>query len=1094
MKKKIFLAIAIVAMLTCLFAISISAAEPEVTVGETTYKFGTVTTVEDMAVPTNLDTTSRILVKDSDGTLITYPAYYFLPDSTTLYNSNTIDTSSGALKAVKVTKTDGTVYSAADIIMLEIPNGVNKLSTDGLFSTLDSMVYLSLPSITSYGNEKHFAECTALKVVDLSRAVDMTYTSTLMFYKCSALDTIIWPVVPEGQTPKLTSLSRGSFAYTALTSVAVPEGVKNLGDNSNNQRGVFSYCEKLTSITLPSTLEVIGRELISYCPLIETFEFPSTVKSIYSYAFNGCTGLKTVKSVDVGTTATITSLGELFSDTTLSSIESITILQPISGISQNCFSGQYNTKMKTATINLTSISGSIGNRAFYLCAGLKIGDLSGATSIGQYAFYQTNLSGAIDLSGATKINQQAFYQCTGITNVKFGENLTEIYAEAFRDCTSLVFVDFGDGDNALTFKAHRTFYNCSSLKAVSLPKNTTYMGNGTFATCDVLGAVYLGESLEYLAGNKGDNASDGPCFADNPNMYFVQKPFDVIKADGTFYSADEFVQPEKPDIYYFPSTLKAIVATGNLNHYFRLYDFTYTYTTTTVTDESTGKTKTVYVLNVDENGYPVMSYGSYNVPNINTNVLVCDKDGNVIINEYMYLFEYERDENGDLILTEVTESGKYYMRATIKRDADGNIVYRLDENGERIKLYDDKGVAITGMYDDGMTRDSGAADRAIVNCKNLNSVLVFPEDFTGVYDGTQSRDENQRGDSLGSGMITKCATADNPITLVFLGRIDRVSMDRRNGDTSYMTYMFANLANTGFENTQVATYYTPNNTYYSNQNEMYVIFCHAEGGAQKYKINFEGSSDNAYYPVLNATIQVAPENENWHIYEPGTDYESEATCTLPAGEFKLCFCGKVCYSNVVEGSEPLGHSDIDATIVYYYKDNNYFETSYKKFTCTREGCGEEIDKQNGIPALFIAKGMTVPDYGVSALCHAIKIDLDAVKEYNAFLGEGNEIKYGVLAGVAVDGNKPVGADGKSNCDAIVMGFESTNFSIVQLKLTGLEKANKQLYCGAYVVVDGTVSYLYEGTVSEYATPLTVNNGILDQTTPEATVEETKENA
>ena len=138
--------------------------------------------------------------------------------------------------------------------------------------------------------------------------------------------------------------------------------------------------------------------------------------------------------------------------------------------------------------------------------------------------------------------------------------------------------------------------------------------------------------------------------------------------------------------------------------------------------------------------------------------------------------------------------------------------------------------------------------------------------------------------------------------------------------------------------------------------------------------------------------------------------------------------------------------------------------------------------------------MTVPDYGVSALCHAIKIDLDAVKEYNAFLGEGNEIKYGVLAGVAVDGNKPVGADGKSNCDAIVMGFESTNFSIVQLKLTGLEKANKQLYCGAYVVVDGTVSYLYEGTVSEYATPLIVNNGILDQTTPEATVEETKENA
>jgi hypothetical protein len=511
------------------------------------------------------------------------------------------------------------------------------------------------------------------------------------------------------------------------------------------------------------------------------------------------------------------------------------------------------------------------------------------------------------------------------------------------------------------------------------------LNNGTFGGCTSLEAVYLGTSIVSIKGNKSDTRGDGPTFCDCTSMYFVNNPFSVLKADGSFYTAEEWenIKPAKPNVYYFPSTLKNICGDHNSN-----------------------------------------------------NTATMDENGNIL--------------------------------------------------------------------------GGSADDLAFVNCTNLNNYLVFPEGFTGVddiygrYQGSNNwwygaLNEDQRGDTLGGGLFHNCGTESNPLTLVFLGRIDRVSFQRKNGQTNYMTYMFANPENTGFENTLIGTWYNTSDTSYSNQEEMYVIFCHAEGGAQKYKINFSGSADNAKIPVMKPTeIKATAENlngaQNWHAYKPGTDYENDATCLLPAGEFKLCFCGKVCEAKVKEGSEPLGHTDLNAIVEYYYKNNNYFDASYKKYTCTREGCGEVIDSQEGgIPALFKAMGMTVPDYGISALCHAIKIETDAVKEYNAYLGEGNEIKYGVLAGVVVDGNKPVGADGKSNCDAIVMGFESTNFSIVQLKLTGLEKANKQLYCGAYAVVDGTVSYLYEGTVSEYATPLTVNNGILDQTTPEATVEETKEN-
>ena len=745
---------------------------------------------------------------------------------------------------------------------------------------------------------------------------------------------------------------------------------------------------------------------------------------------------------------------------------------------------------------------TIGDYMFYKCPITSISLPKEIKTIGKQTFRYSGLT-AIDISNTniTEIGEYAFENCDSLVTVKLPTTLNKLNACVFANSEALTFVDFGNNQNSFNMPSWGVFLNCTSLKAISLPVNTVQIPDRGFSNCKALTAVYLGEKLVAIRGNKGDSAGDGPAFAYNTEMYFVQNPFSVIKADGSFYTADEFTPPEKPNVYYFPSTLKQIVNSGNTNDFFYVRDFNYTYTEETVTDEATGVTTITKTINVDENGYPIISYGNYNIPSFAGVVL--DKDGKRIINEYVYLFEYETNEDGSLVYTmkEKKENNNTKITHTyypvIKRDAEGNIVYRLDENGERIKIYDSRGVAIKAMYDDGIVRSGGNADRGIVGCTNLNSILVFPEGFTGYYDGSQSCDENQRGDILGEGMIGKCATAENPITLVFLGRIDRISMDRKNNYTSYMTYMFANPANTSFEDTKIGTWYSVSDSNYSNQTEMYVIFCHAEGGAQRYKINFVGSTDNSYYPVLNATIQTAQEGSNWHIYEPGTDYTSEATCLLPAGEFRLCFCGKVCSSDIVEGSEPLGHdkTNVDITAFYFPLLNgvpNYFEDAHNVYTCSR--CNEEQDEVAEGTALFVAKGMTVPDYGVSALCHAIKIDLDAVEKYNAFLGEGNEIKYGVLAGVAIDGNKPVGADGKSNCDAIVMGFEATKFSIIQLKLTGLEKANKQLYCGAYVVVDGTVSYLYEGVVSDEATPLIVNNGILDQTTPETTVEETKENA
>ena len=718
------------------------------------------------------------------------------------------------------------------------------------------------------------------------------------------------------------------------------------------------------------------------------------------------------------------------------------------------------------------------------------GFAAGLTSVGQYAFqncytlksFGVDAVGTITIpEGVTSINTSAFYNCQNLVAIKMPTTLNTINATAFRDCVALEFVEFGNNQNALKMPSWGVFYGCISLKAISLPVNTVSIPDRGFSNCKALTAVYLGEKLEAILGNKGDSTGDGPAFASNTNMYFVQNSFSVLKADGSFYLASEYVAPEKPEVYYFPSTLKQIVNSGNTNDYFYMRDFKYLYNEETVTEN--GITTITKVVKVDENGFPVISYGSNNVPNFDSAVL--DKDGKMIVNDYVYLYEYETNDDGSLVYKEVkVEDSKnkkvtYTYYPIIKRDAEGNIVYRLDENGEKIKLYDSRGMAFIGMDENGIVRSAGSTDRGISGCTNLNSVLVFPEGFTGYYDGTKSRDENQRGDILGDGFITKCATAENPITLVFLGEIDRVSMDRKSVNTSYLTYMFANPANTGFDNTTIGTWYSPTDTSYSSQTEMYVIFCHAEGGAQKYKINFEASADNKYYPVLKTTqIAATEENlgeaQNWHIYEPGTDYESEATCTLPAGEFKLCFCGKVCYSKAVEGSVALGHDSEGAAITIYYPElngaPNYFANSYHAYVCQR--CEESVDEEIDETALFTEKGYSKEVNG-NIFTYGISLNKAAEK---AYVENGNVISYGFIIGIVngADG-KIMNADGTSNLDKYILTdfakSEYTSFSIYNVKMLDLSEEQKawDIYCCAYVIDDDKVYYAGETVTTEALT-------------------------
>ncbi|MBQ4108087.1 MAG: hypothetical protein IJC80_01660, partial [Clostridia bacterium] len=101
------------------------------------------------------------------------------------------------------------------------------------------------------------------------------------------------------------------------------------------------------------------------------------------------------------------------------------------------------------------------------------------------------------------------------------------------------------------------------------------------------------------------------------------------------------------------------------------------------------------------------------------------------------------------------------------------------------------------------------------------------------------------------------------------------------------------------------------------------------------------------------------------------------------------------------------------------------------------------------------------------------------------LGESNAIKYGVVVGKATASGKPVNTDGTSSTNAIVVGFDGTDYSHIQAKITNVPDENTALYCSAYVIDAGVVTYLYEGSVSTTAQVISLNN--YNPTLPETTV-------
>lgn len=164
-----------------------------------------------------------------------------------------------------------------------------------------------------------------------------------------------------------------------VTVASLEENAKN-DDNVREIVGIadnaFYYCTAMTSVTVPNTIQTIGKWAFAGCTGLSEIVLPDSVLSIGEGAFHGCDKLT-----------------------------SITLSAKLTKIDSYAF---YGCKGLTA-INFPATLVEIGEAAFFGCQGLTTLDIPAATTIiGTQAFYQCNHLTAI------KIN-------TTSENIEFGD-------------------------------------------------------------------------------------------------------------------------------------------------------------------------------------------------------------------------------------------------------------------------------------------------------------------------------------------------------------------------------------------------------------------------------------------------------------------------------------------------------------------------------------------------------------------------------------------------------------------------------------------------------------------------------------------------
>lgn len=432
---------------------------------------------------------------------------------------------------------------AGDIIIPETVdfNGVPYLVTsieDGAFESCKSLTSITIPdSVTSIGGGA-FDNCDSLEKkptqeIEINKLIYRlllhNHLAMVIGYSGSP-KTIVIPseITNEGVSYRVTSIVSEAFSYCeSLTSVTIPNSVTSIGKDAfffqcgNSLRSivvaegntVYDSRENCNAIietatnaliyacqntTIPDSITSIGEDAFLN-EEITSITIPDGVKTIESRAFSGCEMLTTITIPNSVTTIGPNAFAGCSSLTSVVVAEGNTIYDS----REKC-----NAIIETATNTLifgcqnTFIPNSvksIGDGAFSGCKSLKsITIPDSVATIGEFAFKNCKALTSITIPRSViSIGNYAFFDCELLTSIDIPNSIKSIGESALKCCTSLSSITIPD---SVTSIGESAFAYCESLISISIPDGVTTIETETFGNCTSLTSINIPNSVTSIEG------------------------------------------------------------------------------------------------------------------------------------------------------------------------------------------------------------------------------------------------------------------------------------------------------------------------------------------------------------------------------------------------------------------------------------------------------------------------------------------------------------------------------------------------------------------------------------------------------------------